>query len=116
MRNSQQHDQGFADGEKGDGYHGTPTLPDVPSPDLIEHNKSESHALVLTETEAAEHFRKNPELSTAIHIRFADDDPTNPRNWPSWRKWYVLSLCCFLNFLTVSLHPVSADILARPCC
>ncbi|KAF2165945.1 hypothetical protein M409DRAFT_66886 [Zasmidium cellare ATCC 36951] len=75
-------------------------MPDVPSPDQIEHNKSESHALVLTETEAAEHFRKNPELSTAIHIRFADDDPSNPRNWPSWRKWYVLSLCCFLNFLT----------------
>lgn len=103
MPGSQQLALGFEDGEKVDGSHGASTPSDVPSSDQIEDNKSENYALVLTETEAAQHFRQNPESSTPIHIGFADDDPTNPRHWPSWRKWYVLSLCCFLNFLTVSL-------------
>lgn len=33
--------------------------------------------------------------------RFLPGDPTNPRNWPSWRKWLVVSSIGLVD-LTVS--------------
>ncbi|KAI0179861.1 major facilitator superfamily protein [Hypoxylon sp. FL1284] len=30
-----------------------------------------------------------PAASTSV--RFAEDDPENPRNWPSWRKWIIVA-------------------------
>jgi len=40
-----------------------------------------------------------------IHIvSFTPEDPTNPRNWPRWRKWLIVGSVLFVD-LTVSFGP-----------
>ncbi|KAI4861938.1 major facilitator superfamily protein [Hypoxylon rubiginosum] len=40
-------------------------------------------------TSSATPLLARPTVSTSI--RFAADDPENPRNWPSWRKWIIVA-------------------------
>lgn len=43
-----------------------------------------------------------PLLPTAsTSIQFAADDPENPRNWPSWRKWMIVAAITLID-LSVS--------------
>ncbi|KAI0157711.1 major facilitator superfamily domain-containing protein [Xylariaceae sp. FL1272] len=54
--------------------------------------------LLLTEEEAWERARRQPNTTLPIFLIFSPDDRDNPRNWPAWKRWYI---CCFANLLNV---------------
>ena len=43
-------------------------------------------------------FEREPTL-TAPTIEFEEGDPDNPFNWPTWRKWTIVSLVTVASFL-----------------
>lgn len=58
------------------------------------------HKLVLTDDEALERARRNPQDTTPIYIVYSDNDKDNPRNWPKWKRWYITLFVNSLNILT----------------
>lgn len=60
------------------------------------------HKLVLTDDEALERARRNPQDTTPIYIVYSDNDKDNPRNWPKWKRWYITLFVNSLNILTCS--------------
>ena len=68
----------------------------------------QSRALLLSEEEALEKARSNPNEALPIRITYAVNDRDNPRNWPKWRKWYITCVVSMLNVFTyvnMSLSP-----------
>jgi len=55
---------------------------------------------VLTEEEAFAHAHAHPEDTTPIYIVYSVDDKDNPRNWPTWRRYYIGLFASWLNVLT----------------
>jgi multidrug resistance protein len=55
---------------------------------------------ILNEEEALARARTQPASSTPIWITFAKHDPSNPRQWPKWKKWYITCFVSFLNIIT----------------
>lgn len=56
--------------------------------------------LVLTEEKAFAHAHEHPEDTTPIYIVYSTDDRDNPRNWPTWRRYYIGLFASWLNVLT----------------
>ncbi|KAL1612134.1 hypothetical protein SLS60_000357 [Paraconiothyrium brasiliense] len=57
-------------------------------------------SFVLTEEEAFAHAHNHPEDTTPIYIVYSADDKDNPRNWPTWRRYYIGLFASWLNVLT----------------
>jgi len=60
----------------------------------------ENSTLLLSEEQALEKARSNPNNALPIIITYGPKDPDNPRNWPKWRKWYITIVVSMLNVFT----------------
>lgn len=40
------------------------------------------------------------EEEDAHFVQFEENDPENPRNWPTWRKWIIVALVATMHLLT----------------
>jgi multidrug resistance protein len=70
--------------------------PNASAPNRIE--KAQENGVLLNQGEA---LAQASNLSgTPMYVTFASDDPTNPRNFPRWKKWYITCFICLLNVLT----------------
>lgn len=56
--------------------------------------------LFLSEDEAYLRATQNPQDDRPMYIIYAPDDKDNPRNWGTFRKWYITVLVSFTNVLT----------------
>lgn len=65
----------------------------------------EASTLVLTEEQALARARSSPNEALSILITYAYNDRDNPRNWPTWRKWYITCLVSMLNVFTYASRP-----------
>lgn len=54
----------------------------------------------LSEEEALQHARQNPDDDAPIYLTYSFTDRDNPRNWPKWKKWYITCFVSMLNVLT----------------
>jgi len=68
------------------------------SPARVENGKLEGE--LLTDDEALVRLRANPDLTSPIWIKFQQNDPTNPRDFAMWKKWYITCLVSFCNIIT----------------
>lgn len=66
----------------------------------VPHSSQGEGRLLLTEEQALERARKNPNESEPIYLTFSWHDKDNPRNWPKWKKWYITCFASALNILT----------------
>ncbi|KAM0709309.1 hypothetical protein Q7P35_003347 [Cladosporium inversicolor] len=56
--------------------------------------------LLMDEEDATARVKAYPDDATPIYLHWRQNDPTNPRNWPVWKKWWITCFASFLNFLT----------------
>ncbi|KAF2765387.1 MFS general substrate transporter [Teratosphaeria nubilosa] len=102
MASGHQHDLALS--EKIDESRKTSISPNSasPSPSRIEDGSrtNEPSGLVLNEEEALARAREHPSDTTPIFITFSQEDPSNPRNWAKWKRWYVTCFAAFLNVIT----------------
>lgn len=54
---------------------------------------------LCNEEEALALVRAHPDSTNPISITFSLNDPENPRNFPSWKKWYITILVSYFNLL-----------------
>ena len=74
----------------------SPPDKDDESPARLE--KGTEEFLVLNEEEALARARAHPESTVPIYITFrAGHDPSNPRHWPKWKRWWTTFFACWLN-------------------
>lgn len=59
-----------------------------------------THRKFLSEEEALQHARENPDDEAPVYLAYSFNDGDNPRNWPKWRKWYITCFVSMLNVLT----------------
>ncbi|KAG6356419.1 hypothetical protein INS49_015807 [Diaporthe citri] len=59
-----------------------------------------THRKFLSEEEALQHARENPDDEEPVYLAYSFNDGDNPRNWPKWKKWYITSFVSMLNVLT----------------
>ncbi|KAK8055671.1 hypothetical protein PG993_000898 [Apiospora rasikravindrae] len=57
-------------------------------------------AVVVTEPEAWAAARQFPARPLPLRLTLSPTDPDNPRNWPLWRRRYIVYVVSFLNVLT----------------
>lgn len=67
----------------------------------------QNRTLLLSEEQALARARSNPNDALPILIKYAVNDPDNPRNWPKWRKWYITCVVSMLNVFTYVHVPFS---------
>ncbi|KAF2723358.1 MFS general substrate transporter [Polychaeton citri CBS 116435] len=84
--------------EKKDDSRRTSASQHSPSPRRIENGIP--NALLLNEDDALIKARAQPNDTQPIWITFSGHDPSNPRNWPKWQKWYITCFCSMLNIVT----------------
>lgn len=72
---------------------------DPDSPSGLKGSATEAKTL-LSEEQALERARQDPNDTEPIYITYGIDDHDNPRNWPKWKKWYITCFASFLNVLT----------------
>lgn len=70
--------------------------------DNTHHNQVEPAAdrVWCSEEEALARARSHPYDKRLIFITFGEGDPSNPRNYPLWKKWYITCFVSSLNVLT----------------
>jgi len=59
------------------------------SPVRLEEGKDE--VFWLDEDETIARVKAFPNESNPIFLTWKRDDPSNPRQWPKWKRWYTLS-------------------------
>lgn len=59
-----------------------------------------THRKFLSEEEALQHARENPDDEAPVYLTYSFNDGDNPRNWPKWKKWYITCFVSMLNVLT----------------
>lgn len=66
-----------------------------------------THRKFLSEEEALQHARENPDDEAPVYLTYSFNDGDNPRNWPKWKKWYITCFVSMLNVLTyVASNPI----------
>lgn len=74
-----------------------------------------THQKFLSEEEALQHARENPNDKAPVYLTYSFNDRDNPRNWPRWKKWYITCFVSMLNVLTyVVPFPKCASSPPRP--
>lgn len=74
-----------------------------------------THRKFLSEEEALQHARENPNDEAPVYLTYSFNDGDNPRNWPKWKKWYITCFVSMLNVLTyVGPFPKCASSSSRP--
>lgn len=69
-----------------------------------------THRKFLSEEEALQHARENPDDEAPVYLTYSFNDGDNPRNWPKWKKWYIT---CFVSMLNVLTYVTSTAIYIR---
>ncbi|KAK7525417.1 polyamine transporter [Phyllosticta citriasiana] len=73
---------------------------DANSPSSGNQGSAVESRTLLSEIQALERAKRNPNDAEPIYITYGIDDHDNPRNWPKWKKWYITCFASMLNILT----------------
>lgn len=92
-----------------------PSLRHTDAPSERAPRATSNHQKFLSEEEALQHARDNPNDETPLYLTYSFNDRDNPRNWPKWKKWYITCFVSMLNALTyVASFPKCPPSCPRP--
>lgn len=77
-----------------------PSLRHTDAPSETAPRAISNHRKFLSEEEALQHARDNPNDEAPVSLTYSFNDRDNPRNWPKWKKWYITCFVSMLNVLT----------------